>query len=464
VSERTARRVVVATGDVLGERIAGPAIRAWQIAEVLAAAGHDVQLVTILDCAASSDRFAVRHVGDAELRELEAWCDTLVFQGSLMHEYPFLRDSKKPLVVDVYDPFHLELLEQARDEGEARRRDIVHNAVVVLNDQLRRGDLFLCASEKQRDFWLGSLAALGRVNTATYDGDETLRELIAVAPFGLDAAPPVRTGPGVKGVVDGIGAEDKLLLWGGGIYNWFDPLTLIRAVELLGRRRDDVRLFFMGLAHPNPRVPRMRMAVAAQKLAGELGLLGRSVFFNEGWVPYGERANVLLDADLGVSTHLDHVETAYSFRTRLLDCLWAGLPQVATRGDSLAELIDAEELGLTVPPGDPAALADAIATLLDDAEQAASATRAAHRVARDFTWEKVLRPLVDFCADPHRAADLLDPDLLGRMTPALPIVSRPPVGLRANAALARDYLRAGGPKLVATKIAGRVRGKVAGRR
>jgi glycosyltransferase involved in cell wall biosynthesis len=336
--------------------------------------------------------------------------------------------------------------------------------VVVLNDQLRRGDLFLCASEKQRDFWLGSLAALGRVNTATYDGDETLRELIAVAPFGLDAAPPVRTGPGVKGVVDGIGAEDKLLLWGGGIYNWFDPLTLIRAVELLGRRRDDVRLFFMGLAHPNPRVPRMRMAVAAQKLAGELGLLGRSVFFNEGWVPYGERANVLLDADLGVSTHLDHVETAYSFRTRLLDCLWAGLPQVATRGDSLAELIDAEELGLTVPPGDPAALADAIATLLDDAEQAASATRAAHRVARDFTWEKVLRPLVDFCADPHRAADLLDPDLLGRMTPALPIVSRPPVGLRANAALARDYLRAGGPKLVATKIAGRVRGKVAGGR
>jgi glycosyltransferase involved in cell wall biosynthesis len=448
-------RVVVATGDVLGERIAGPAIRAWQIAEVLAGAGHEVQLVTILECAASSDRFTVRHVEDSDLRELEAWCDTLVFQGSLMHEHPWLRDSTKPLVVDVYDPFHLELLEQARDEGEARRRDIVHNAVVVLNDQLRRGDFFLCASEKQRDLWMGSLAALGRVNTGTYDGDETLRKLIAVAPFGLEPEPPARTGPGVKGVVEGIGAEDKLLLWGGGIYNWFDPLTLIRAVAELGR--PDVKLFFMGLAHPNPRVPKMRMAVAAERLAEELGLLGKTVFFNQGWVPYAERANVLLDADLGVSTHLDHVETAYSFRTRLLDCLWAGMPQVATRGDSLAELIEAEGLGITVPPGDPGALAAAIGALLDDPERAAAARAAARRVAGGFTWETVLRPLVDFCAAPHRAPDLLDADLVGRMAPALGIVSRPPKGVRANAALARDYLRAGGPVLVARKVASRLR-------
>jgi hypothetical protein len=113
----------------------------------------------------------------------------------------------------------------------------VHNAVVVLDDQLRRGDFFLCASEKQRDFWMGALAALGRVNTASYDADETLRSLLSVAPFGLDPTPPRRSGPGVKGVVDGIGPDDELILWAGGIYNWFDPLTLIRAVDQLRRDR-----------------------------------------------------------------------------------------------------------------------------------------------------------------------------------------------------------------------------------
>ena len=46
-----------------------------------------------------------------------------------------------------------------------------------------------------------------------------------------------RRGTALKGVVPGIGADDKVILWGGGIYNWFDPLTLIRAVDRLRQRR-----------------------------------------------------------------------------------------------------------------------------------------------------------------------------------------------------------------------------------
>jgi glycosyltransferase involved in cell wall biosynthesis len=445
-------RIVVATGDVIGARMAGPAIRAWAIADALAA-DHDVQLVSHVGADASSPRFAVRCVGEPELRELEQWMDVLVMQGSLLHEYPFLRETGKVVVADVYDPFHLEQLEQARDEGEERRRDIVHNAVVVLNDQLRRGDFFLCASDKQRDFWLGALAALGRVNSASYDADETLRSLLAVAPFGLPDEPPVRRRHGIRGALPGIGDTEKVLLWGGGIYNWFDPLTLVRAVD---RLRGDVRLVFLGGAHPNPRVPEMRMAVAARELAGSLGVLGSHVVFNDGWVPYDERADWLLDADAGVSTHLDHVETAFSFRTRLLDYLWAGLPIVCTDGDSLAALVEQEGLGLTVPAGDIDALAAALDRVLHDAELAASCRAAVARVAQRFHWGQVLAPLVDFCRDPHRAPDLLDADLVGRLTPPLSVIGHPPTGLRANVALARDYLRQGGPRLVAKKAWGRL--------
>ena len=58
-----------------------------------------------------------------------------------------------------------------------------------------------CApAQKQRDFWLGQLAALGRVNPLTYDDDETLRSLITVVPFGIPDDPPVRTRPAIKGV------------------------------------------------------------------------------------------------------------------------------------------------------------------------------------------------------------------------------------------------------------------------
>ena len=40
------------------------------------------------------------------------------------------------------------------------------------------------------------------------------------------------------------------------------------------------------------------------------------VFFNSGWVPYDERVNFLLEADVGVSTHLPRPEAVYSVRAR----------------------------------------------------------------------------------------------------------------------------------------------------
>lgn len=434
--------MVVATCDPVTERMAGPAIRAWHMAEVLAAAGHDVQLVTLEAADRSNASFPVRHVGSEDLQDLERWLDVLVFQGGLLRIHPFLVESDKVIVADVYDPFHLENLEQTRGRPDAERHEVVRHLTGVLNEQLLRGDFFLCASERQRDFWLGSLAALGRVNPATYDVDETLRSLVAVVPFGLPSTPPRAAAPGIRGVVPGIGPDDRVVLWAGGVYNWFDPLTLVRAVDQLRRRLPHVRLFFLGLRHPNPHIPEMRVATELRALAGELGLVGSHVFFNEGWVNYDERAAFLLDADVGVSTHLDHVETAYSFRTRILDYLWAGLPIVTTEGDAFADLVAAEELGSTVPAGDVGALEEALFDLLADEEGIDACRDNVRRVAGRFRWEAVVAPLLEFCRAPRRAADLA-----AGMHPA-PAPVPPSAGMHAapaRGAPAADQPPAGGP-------------------
>ena len=119
------------------------------------------------------------------------------------------------------------------------------------------------------------------------------------------------------------------------------------------------------------------------------------MFFNEGWVAYDDRQNFLLEADIGVSTHLDHVETEFSFRTRILDYLWASLPVVATGGDSFGDIIDTFGIGLTVPPGDVDALEAALFRLLDEPEFAASCSAASGRLA-----ERV--PVVVGAAAAHR--------------------------------------------------------------
>jgi glycosyltransferase involved in cell wall biosynthesis len=452
----TRRKVLVATADTLGPRMAGPAIRAWHIAEALAGE-HEVRLVTTGVCRVESDALAVRSVDEVGLRLAVEWCDVVIVQGWILAGRPHISHSDKVIVCDIYDPMHLEQLEQARDAGGDTWRHAVHGATAALNDQLLRGDFFVCASEKQRDFWLGQLAALGRVNPATYSQDGTLRRLIDVVPFGTGDEPPHAERSAIRGALPGVDETSKVILWGGGIYNWFDPLTLIRAVHAVHGRHPEVRLVFMGLTHPNPEIPQMRVAVESQELAGKLGLTGTVVHFNEGWVPFDQRQEFLNDADIGVSTHFDHVETEFSFRTRILDYLWAGLPIVSTAGDSFADLIRLHEAGIVVPPVDEPALEAALERLLFDPDLAAACATASRRLGETLQWSRVLEPLVAFCRDPQRAPDLVDPDQLRIAASNAVIVTRSGGRIRQDVLLLKEYWREGGPGAVVANALKRLR-------
>jgi GT2 family glycosyltransferase len=405
-------RVLVVTGDVLTPKMAGPAIRAYEMATALLQAGFDVVLASTqlpqIEGRTVGDRsFLVEHIappGSLAARLEET--DVVVFQGFVMYDRPEIEQFDGPVVVDLYDPFHLENLTARKHERPWMRYATANSDLEVLNRQVVRGDFFVCASEKQRDFWLGQLSAMQRINPATLDEDESLRGLIDVAPFGLPGGPPVKTvAHAIRGVVPGIGPDDFVLLWGGGIYNWFDPLTLIDAVADLAPEHPRLKLFFMGSAHPNPDIPRMAMASAAYALAERRGVLGTVVHFNDGWVEYGDRQSYLLEADVGVSTHSEHLETRYSFRTRILDYIWCGLPILATQGDTLAALTAERGLGVTIPPEDVAACRAGILQLLEDRDLYERCKANLAAIAPEMTWERAMAPIVDFCRAPHRAPD-----------------------------------------------------------
>jgi Glycosyl transferases group 1 len=375
-------RVLVLSNEPVGEAMAGPAIRATELARVLEDAGHDVTLTT------ADDR--------EEVRARAGRADVVVLQGWVLERIPAIADSGARIVVDLYDPFGLELLMLIESQSDSQRASAQANALRALHDQLRVGDFFLCASERQRDYWLGWLEALGRVNPRTHATDPTLRSLIDVVSFGVSADSPRGTRePGPRDLF-GIGADEIMLLWGGGVYDWFDPVTVVYAVE----RVPNVRLVFMSAGHPNPDLPTARALAAAREAAGP------RVHFHEEWVEYERRADWLLDADVGVSAHLDHVEARFAFRTRILDYLWAGLPVLCTRGDALADAVERADLGATLAPGDTEGWALEIEELATDAARRAECGTRAADLARTLTWERVAGPLVTFCAAPRRAADL----------------------------------------------------------
>src|SRR5439155_7679860 len=135
--------------------------------------------------------------------------------------------------------------------------------------------------ERQRDYWLGALRGLGRVHALTYAQDHTLQALIDLVPSGIPPAPPAATGPTLRGAHPAIGADAVLLLWAGGLWDWFDPLLVIHAVAALQKELPRLRLCFFAGARPNPhgKPLRTRNHELARALAVKLGVLDRSVIF-----------------------------------------------------------------------------------------------------------------------------------------------------------------------------------------
>jgi glycosyltransferase involved in cell wall biosynthesis len=397
-------RILILSQEDIGANMSGPAIRCWEFARVLS---HHCRVTLAspgkveLDLPPGVDAL---ELNAQALQERASEYDAILLSGYTLSLYPFLKTVDAPLVVDIYAPFNLENMKRIAGKKMAFQWGDHDEVLKVLKDQLLHGDFFLCASEAQRDYWLGVLSGLNRVNPLTYGDDPTLRRLIEVVPFGLPAESPTSTRQALKGVYPGIGPSDSVVLWGGGVYDWLDPLTLIRAMDVVAEQRDDVKLFFMGVKHPNPKVRGFEALEQATELSRELGLENRIVFFND-WVPYEDRANYLLEADIGVSLHLDHLETRYAFRTRLLDYIWAGLPTICTAGDTMASLVSKHQLGRVAGYQAVAEVATAILELLDTPDLHAAYAPRFEAVADLFSWPSAVRPLVSFCRAPYFAPD-----------------------------------------------------------
>lgn len=389
-------RILVCSNDRLGQKRAGPATRALEITNFLA--GHTQHSISIIGpgedvvLPAGVNRFTPKHwLGMLKLYLRQEVIIAPSFKLSHLLLLYFLR---RTVILDGYDPVPLEILEQHRDAPLRKKNFLQYFHTQVLNLALRRADVVLCASERQRHWYIGLLSALGRIDPVRYTRDPKLAGLIQLAPFGLPEQAPVHQQQVLKGVVPGIGEDDFVLLWGGGIWNWFDPLTLIQAVNLIKERLPKIKLFFLGIQHPNPAVPEMKKCTQAINLAQSLGLYGTTVFFNEGWAPFEQRQNYLLESDLGVSIHEDHLESEFSFRTRLLDYVWAHLPMVVTEGDVWSEIVREKKIGYVVGPKDVEQLAEIISHAYSNHAELLEIKQRLMAVSQEFTWSRTLQPLL----------------------------------------------------------------------
>ena len=387
--------LLIVSNDVVDTLMAGPGMRYLEMARALS--DHlDVTLAVPAETTIEVSGVHLVQYSEQRPGSLHVLVENsavALISGYMVEKFPFLQHTRTRLVVDFYDPFVLENLHYYTSDPLSAQERFNRQAVGITNRLAQIGDFFICGSERQRDFWMGVLTANGRVNPRTFNLDPSLRSVIDVVGIGFpDRDPSPR--PMLRGINPSFPAESRIVLWGGGIWDWLDPLTLVRAWPQVIAQHSEARLVFLGTRHPNPLVPRHKVAQRTEELAAEIGEKDRTIFFYE-WLPYHEREGLLCEADVGVVLHPEHVETRYSIRTRVLDYLWARLPVLVSDGDVTSEWVRQYGLGQVVPPCDAAAVARSLCAMLERPKQAWAP--AFDPLPDVFSWPRVVEPLRRYC-------------------------------------------------------------------
>jgi len=195
----------------------------------------------------------------------------------------------------------------------------------------------------------------------------------AVVPNGCDA----ERYP-VAAAVDG--GEPNTVVFLGHPKPWHGAGSLPELIGSLRRRGRDVRLLVVG-GGPG--------GEAIAERARELGV-GDLVTVT-GAVSPEEAARRVLEGTVAVAPY-PRIPLFYFCPLKVVECMAAGLPVVATRQGDIPRILG--DAGVLVPPGDPAALADAVDGLLgDDAARSAMGARGRARALGEYTWDAAARRL-----------------------------------------------------------------------
>lgn len=174
------------------------------------------------------------------------------------------------------------------------------------------------------------------------------------------------------------------LLWMRTFQELYDPATAVRALVELRAGGVDASLTMAG---------QDKGALGStQSLTAELGVAGHVAF--PGFVSGGAKVALFDGHDVFVNTNV--VDNA---PVTVLEAAASGLAVVSTDVGGLPDLLADGRAASLVPPRDPAALAAAVAALLDDPDRAVRQAAEARRVAERSSWPSVRDTWLDLVAE-----------------------------------------------------------------
>lgn len=390
--------LVVSNGPVPaqpGFKIEGSGQRSWGLATGLAKSGYSVTV-------AIRDHYKVR--GDEQTPNninLVNWSpgknllrqannsDTVLISYSTGKVAADLAKKIKPtvsLVLDCYVPIYVEL--SARNNSSQAQS--LTNYLVDLgyfNTSLQRGDYFLCANEPQRHLYTGALSALGVINPHSYHQDRIIE-----LPFGISNETVTSTLNPYKAL--GIPKDDFVLLWFGGLYPWFDITPLLTSIGLLRNKGTKISLVVVGGQNPYNNNPDfVSQYETAVNFCEQQQLLNNGVHFVD-WVAYESRIDWYKNADAVININSPGKENEYSWRTRLMDYVWGGVPIITNGGDPLSEQLLEKHAALHLEDTSEQYLTNFLSSFFEG-DELKKVTKNVNALRNKYYWERLVLPLVE---------------------------------------------------------------------
>ena len=289
-------------------------------------------------------------------------------------------------------PRYVDLAGDLAAEGQLRAAQagdaVLHDYLSVLVQALLSGDRFSVVGPSQRLVVLGQLGLLGRLTAA---GDD-LVDVLPLSARGPREAPALPPAPGLR------------VLWSGGYNAWMDVPTLFAGLER-AMSRGAVEFVATGgpiPGHDEDSHRRFWSLARASAFAAR--------FHDRGRLPRSAALEVLSGAHVVLAISAPSLEAETGSRQRLVEALAHGRPVVATRLGDLAKDVETAEAGLTVPPGDADALAEALLrSAADRVWLEAAAARARRLWETRFTPQEASAPLRAWLENPRHGPSARGP-------------------------------------------------------
>lgn len=396
------RRVWILTGKAFGKGLLGPAVRLQAMAEAALHDGHDVHVV--VDSPESNPLEESIRLHDlrtfdfGEMRKEDAVVLSPYLSAPIA--WRFLR-SGIPFHLDLYCITATEQMALwARTPGRARDVERTKLRKRYLLHAMRAETIYVSCMEQwlvvagmflsERDWARGGLA-------------DALTRKVKEVPMGVKEIPF----PGGSANPYPAHLRNRpVLLWGGSLWNWFDLPCLIEAFRILQSQGSEAALFFLSGGNRTERASEDDPVRWVHQRAKELGLLGTNVFFNEVSVGPNDLAPWLDHCHAGILTNPPSLESISSWRTRLLDLLWAGKPLVSSGRDPLGDRMRRAGAALQVTAGDPSALAEAVTEIVSSPQRRNSMGEASRVLAAELSWSRCLAPYLERLSDEDSFKDV----------------------------------------------------------